>query len=413
MHGAQSHAEEAFVKNSTYTAIAKIISSNLSASILTFLSLLWLSRIYNANDYGLFTKYYYLLGIMYVVLDLGLPNALVISLSQQGKSFKIIDIINKYKFYFLVVFFFVSVLGLYFFTPIIALSFVICSVVGIILKFNSIKLQIVNDWGNSSKVVFYLPFLRSLGIFGVCFFALGFHERYDSDFIYIVMICASIIALFLSFNKTKGISYAENGVSKNLAGMAWKLYAANIFAIVCMRADVIFISHFFSDAAAGEYARVSMIFFAAPLLAGAINTVFIRGLSAKDLDVNSVKNITWKLFCIAGIGVVSLGIFGLIGKDIIIRYLSLKEIYIFIILTIAYAGTLIFGVWEAFINHRDQSFFLILKICQLIGFVITFLALYKYLGFIVGAVAFLMSRVGGWVLQWVYCHRRKNIFLNT
>ncbi|MCR1048762.1 oligosaccharide flippase family protein, partial [Escherichia coli] len=75
------------MKTSTYSAIAKIISSNISASILTFVSLLILSRVYSVNDYGLFTKYYYLLGIMYVLLDLGLPNALVSSLSEKGKSF--------------------------------------------------------------------------------------------------------------------------------------------------------------------------------------------------------------------------------------------------------------------------------------------------------------------------------------
>ena len=94
----------------------------------------------------------------------------------------------------------------------------------------------------------------------------------------------------------------------------------------------------------------------------------------------------------------------------IVKYVTNQEIYIFIILTIAYAGTLVFGVWEAFINHRDQSFFLILKIAQLLFFIITFILLYKYVGFIIGAIAFLMSRVGGWVLQWIYCKRRKQAF---
>lgn len=410
MRGVQFHAEEGYVNKNTYSAIVKIISSNLSASILTFLSLMWLSRVYNVEDYGVFTKYYYMLGIMYVLLDLGLPNALVISLSKQAKSFTISEVVNQYRINFSIVICIVIFLGFYFFSPLIAISFIACSIVGIILKFNSIKLQIVDDWGGSSRVVFYLPFVRSLGIFAVCIAVLFFHDRDDSDFIYLVMILSSVLAMFLSFNKTKGIEYSSAGISNKLTGMAWKLYAANIFAIICMRADVIFISHFFSDALAGEYARVSMIFFAAPLLAGAINTVFIRGLSASDLDVNSVKNITFKLFLITSIGVLLLSAIAYISKDIIFKYVSKEEVYIFIILTLAYAGTLVFGVWEAFINHRDQSFFLILKFSQLLFFLITFIMFYKQIGFIIGAIAFLMSRVGGWILQWIYCQRRKQAF---
>lgn len=110
------------MNKATYTAIAKIISSNLSASVLTFLSLMWLSRVYDVNDYGLFTKYYYMLGIMYVLLDLGLPNALVISLSKQGQSFTITDLVKRYQFNFAVVIFIVIVLGFYFFSPLIAIS---------------------------------------------------------------------------------------------------------------------------------------------------------------------------------------------------------------------------------------------------------------------------------------------------
>ncbi|EMZ5384770.1 O93 family O-antigen flippase, partial [Escherichia coli] len=245
---------------------------------------------------------------------------------------------------------------------------------------NSVKLQIVNDWGGSSRVIFYLPFLRSLGIFGVCFLIVFINEKLDANAIYLVMIVVSIVAMLLSFEKTKNISYAELDGAQDLTKMAWKLYIANIFAIVCMRADVIFISHFFNDAAAGEYARISMIFFAAPLLAGAINTVFIRGLSAQELDIDAVKNITHKLFLFTVIGLLLLLAVAYLSKAIIMEYCSANDIYIFVILTIAYAGTLVFGVWEAFINHRDQSFFLILKVSQLIFFIVTFLICYKTVG---------------------------------
>nr|WP_272577575.1 O93 family O-antigen flippase [Escherichia coli] len=410
MHGEPFFDEEDYVKTSTYSAIAKIISSNISASILTFVSLLILSRVYSVNDYGLFTKYYYWLGIMYVLLDLGLPNALVISLSEKGKSFSIIDVFRKYHKYFIVAIIIVFFVAFYSFSPVIALSFIVCSIVGITLKLNSVKLQIVNDWGGSSRVIFYLPFLRSLGIFGVCFLIVFINEKLDANAIYLVMIVVSIVAMLLSFEKTKNISYAELDGAQDLTKMAWKLYIANIFAIVCMRADVIFISHFFNDAAAGEYARISMIFFAAPLLAGAINTVFIRGLSAQELDIDAVKNITHKLFLFTVIGLLLLLAVAYLSKAIIMEYCSANDIYIFVILTIAYAGTLVFGVWEAFINHRDQSFFLILKVSQLIFFIVTFLICYKTVGFIIGAIAFLASRLGGWILQWIYCNRRKYLF---
>ncbi|HAV9977590.1 TPA: O93 family O-antigen flippase, partial [Escherichia coli] len=157
-------------------------------------------------------------------------------------------------------------------------------------------------------------------------------------------------------------------------------------------------------------ARISMIFFAAPLLAGAINTVFIRGLSAQELDIDAVKNITHKLFLFTVIGLLLLLAVAYLSKAIIMEYCSANDIYIFVILTIAYAGTLVFGVWEAFINHRDQSFFLILKVSQLIFFIVTFLICYKTVGFIIGAIAFLASRLGGWILQWIYCNRRKYLF---
>ncbi|HAW1296243.1 TPA: O93 family O-antigen flippase, partial [Escherichia coli] len=222
------------MKTSTYSAIAKIISSNISASILTFVSLLILSRVYSVNDYGLFTKYYYLLGIMYVLLDLGLPNALVISLSEKGKSFSIIDVFRKYHKYFIVAIIIVFFVAFYSFSPVIALSFIVCSIVGITLKLNSVKLQIVNDWGGSSRVIFYLPFLRSLGIFGVCFLIVFINEKLDANAIYLVMIVVSIVAMLLSFEKTKNISYAELDGAQDLTKMAWKLYIANIFAIVCM-----------------------------------------------------------------------------------------------------------------------------------------------------------------------------------
>ncbi|MDA5369537.1 O93 family O-antigen flippase, partial [Escherichia coli] len=345
-----------------------------------------------------------------VLLDLGLPNALVISLSEKGKSFSIIDVFRKYHKYFIVAIIIVFFVAFYSFSPVIALSFIVCSIVGITLKLNSVKLQIVNDWGGSSRVIFYLPFLRSLGIFGVCFLIVFINEKLDANAIYLVMIVVSIVAMLLSFEKTKNISYAELDGAQDLTKMAWKLYIANIFAIVCMRADVIFISHFFNDAAAGEYARISMIFFAAPLLAGAINTVFIRGLSAQELDIDAVKNITHKLFLFTVIGLLLLLAVAYLSKAIIMEYCSANDIYIFVILTIAYAGTLVFGVWEAFINHRDQSFFLILKVSQLIFFIVTFLICYKTVGFIIGAIAFLASRLGGWILQWIYCNRRKYLF---
>ncbi|EFO1188134.1 O93 family O-antigen flippase, partial [Escherichia coli] len=225
---------------------------------------------------------------------------------EKGKSFSIIDVFRKYHKYFIVAIIIVFFVAFYSFSPVIALSFIVCSIVGITLKLNSVKLQIVNDWGGSSRVIFYLPFLRSLGIFGVCFLIVFINEKLDANAIYLVMIVVSIVAMLLSFEKTKNISYAELDGAQDLTKMAWKLYIANIFAIVCMRADVIFISHFFNDAAAGEYARISMIFFAAPLLAGAINTVFIRGLSAQELDIDAVKNITHKLFLFTVIGLLLL-----------------------------------------------------------------------------------------------------------
>ncbi|MNH69671.1 hypothetical protein D3C73_217810 [compost metagenome] len=393
------------IRNIHLISIAKLMSSNIFSSAMTYISLLALGLFFDNESFGKFSSIYYILGISYFLLDLGLPNALVLRYSQFNSSFRIRDLIKKFFIFYLFIFLFLFLYLYFSFSILISISIIISALAGVLLKFNSTKLQVIGDWGGSASIIFYLPMVRSVTILIFCLL-IYFSVKVNKDFIYIFLAFASIISAGLSYFKTKKIDYTESNFDGMLT-LAWKLYLANLLAIICMRADVILISHFFDSETAGKYAKISIIFFAAPVVISAINTVFVRELSAKNIKREGISAVSSRLLKLVVIFVIPLAvIFAILyyGGVISIERVSFS---IIILLLLSHSGALVMGVWEAYILKSSQNYFLLIKAAQLAFFLLVFISTFRTIGVVSAAIAFLSSRMIGWVLVIIFINKKQ------
>ncbi|HGM5488609.1 TPA: oligosaccharide flippase family protein [Serratia fonticola] len=381
------------------------MSSNIFSSAMTYISLLILGLVFDNESFGEFSSIYYILGISYVLLDLGLPNALVLRYSQWNSSFRIKDLIKKFFVFYLITCALLFLYLKYSFSLLVSITIIVSALAGLLLKFNSTKLQIIGDWGGSASVIFYLPMVRSVAILTFCLLIYS-SESIDTDYIYVLLALASIISAGLSFFKTKEIDYIESKLDGVLT-LAWKLYLANLLAIICMRADVILIGHFFDSETAGKYAKISIIFFAAPVIISAINTVFVRELSAKKIvreDISAVSSRLLKLVSIFVIPLVSIFVVLYMRGIIPIERVSFS---IIMLLLFSYSGALVMGVWESYIIKLSQDYFLLIKAAQLTIFLLMFIFTYRIVGVISAAIAFLSSRMIGWFFVIIFINKKQ------
>lgn len=393
------------IRNTHLISIAKLMSSNIFSSAMTYISLLILGLVFDNESFGEFSSIYYILGISYVLLDLGLPNALVLRYSQWNSSFRIKDLIKKFFVFYLITCALLFLYLKYSFSLLVSITIIVSALAGLLLKFNSTKLQIIGDWGGSASVIFYLPMVRSVAILTFCLLIYS-SESIDTDYIYVLLALASIISAGLSFFKTKEIDYIESKLDGVLT-LAWKLYLANLLAIICMRADVILIGHFFDSETAGKYAKISIIFFAAPVIISAINTVFVRELSAKKIvreDISAVSSRLLKLVSIFVIPLVSIFVVLYMRGIIPIERVSFS---IIMLLLFSYSGALVMGVWESYIIKLSQDYFLLIKAAQLTIFLLMFIFTYRIVGVISAAIAFLSSRMIGWFFVIIFINKKQ------
>ncbi|MNG80552.1 hypothetical protein D3C79_391860 [compost metagenome] len=174
-----------------------------------------------------------------------------------------------------------------------------------------------------------------------------------------------------------------------------------------MRADVILISHFFDSETAGKYAKISIIFFAAPVVISAINTVFVRELSAKNIKREGISAVSSRLLKLVVIFVIPLAvIFAILyyGGVISIERVSFS---IIILLLLSHSGALVMGVWEAYILKSSQNYFLLIKAAQLAFFLLVFISTFRTIGVVSAAIAFLSSRMIGWVLVIIFINKKQ------
>ncbi|WP_447877283.1 lipopolysaccharide biosynthesis protein [Serratia fonticola] len=393
------------IRNTHLISIAKLMSSNIFSSATTYISLLILGFTFDNESFGEFSSVYYILGISYVLLDLGLPNALVLRYSQWNSSFRITDLFKKFFMFYLITCLILYLYLYYSFSILISLSIIVSALAGLLLKFNSTKLQVIGDWGGSASIIFYLPMVRSVAILTFCLF-IYFSAMVNKDYIYVFLAFASMFSAGLSYFRTKQIDYTESKLDGVLT-LAWKLYLANLLAIICMRADVILISHFFDSETAGKYAKISIIFFAAPVVISAINTVFVRELSAKKVKREDISALSTRLLKLVAIFVMPLvSIFAVLYFRGVIP-IERVSFSIIILLLLSYSGALVMGVWESYIIKLSQNYFLLIKAAQLSLFLLVFISTFRTVGVISAAIAFLSSRMIGWILVIIFINKKQ------
>ncbi|MEX9912224.1 hypothetical protein [Providencia huaxiensis] len=386
-----------------FVNIIKVLLGNASASIVTYISLLYLSLVLPSSIYGNFTQFYYALAIVLIIIDLGLSSSLVISLSNKLKIFSIINVINIYKFHYILLFTILYMTMNYLFGYTTSLLICSISMLSLINKFISIKLQVIEKWSESARVIFFMTFIRSIFLI---VFVYAFN-KYSSEHIKIGylelnILFAALISLFITHiytcQKFKEIE-KEKINKKDLNHTSIYLYFGSILAIICMRADVFLIDHFINSNSAGEYAKVSIIFFVFPMLISSINSVLLRYYSVDDNSSHNIlANHLKKITIICMLIYITVLIFIFIFKEYIHTFFKYEMIAVFMVLLLAYIGALISGTYESKIMARNQKYYMLIKLVQLITIMIIFLISYKHLGVLSAAIAFLMSRISGWLM---------------
>ena len=386
-----------------FRSIFEILTGNVFSAIATYVSLLYLSANMTVVDYGGFTKFYYATGILFVIFDLGLSSSLVIGFSKKDRLFSIVDVITSYKYQYLICCIITSVVGFSLFSGETTLVLIIVAFLGLINKLMSIKFQIIERWIDSTKIIFSLTLTRSVLLVVFTYVLSKVHNvtvnSSDLEFVFLFATVASIIInLLYSYKKTKNITV--NRLYKNeLKSTSKYIYIGSILAIVCMRADVFLIDYFINSESSGEYAKVSIIFFVFPMVISSINSVLLRHYSSYEYEDSDPLRDKLK-YIISSCLVIFTSVVFLIYNfhATLTKYLTQDMISVFVLLLLAYLGAIVSGSYESKIMANNQKYYMIIKLIQLLTLLLTFVASYNFLGLVAGALAFLLSRISGWVL---------------
>ncbi|ALM72127.1 oligosaccharide flippase family protein [Vibrio vulnificus] len=383
--------------------ILKVLTGNVFSSIATYLSLLYLSFNISMAYYGDFTKFYYAIGILFVIFDLGLSSSLIIKYSKINKTFSIKGVINRFKYQYILCFIITSSISLVFFSYQTTGIILAIAMFGIVNRFTSVKFQISQLWSDSAKVIFSLTLIRASSL--VIFVLLSryfFNESVSSNDLEFVVLVATFISIAINIihsNKKLRDVEVESVNKIDLKSTSQYIYIGSILAVICMRVDVFLIDYFINSESAGEYARVSIIFFMFPMLISSINSVLLRYYSSSDSNITEPLNGKLKYIISGCILFYSLFVFFVSQiHGLLITYVTHEMIVVFLVLSLAYLGSLISGTYESKIMANNQKYFMSIKFVQLISLFFVFSVTYNMYGIVSGSLAFLASRISGWLL---------------
>lgn len=388
--------------------IANIFAGNAFSSLLTYLSLLFASVHLPVIEYGHFTKFYYAIGITYFLFDMGLCSSLLIKIKSGDDLFSIKDffLVNKYKYCVCIAI--TVVVGISFFDVETTTILIVVSISALINKLVCVNLQLVKRWRDSAKSTFVYTLIRALFIFLSIIVYQYVNLKTDAKSLEYAILYASLIAVFInikqmsSLNEYRVIKLNEIVVDN----MARYIYFGSLLAVVCMRADVFLIDYFVGSEEAGLYSKVSILFFAFPMLISSINTVLIRhyAVDVKLEHIISKNKFKLLLLCVSMFYMLACYFF---YKILYIHYsiVTYELLIVLDILLFSYLGALFSSGFESSLLSKDQQYYAIIKLIQLCSLLIVFYMTYDVFGIVSGALAFCSSRISGWFMIYIYDRR--------
>lgn len=394
-----------------FSDISVISIGNLSGAFFTYGYIFLLSSVLSNYEFGLLATFLYVTSIGYILFDLGLSSAMIRSFS----AFKAIPCLKSllcyFKYHFLLITLIFTCFSFLNTNWIISFLLLLTVISGAAVKFNSSRLQLLELWISCAKVNISPHLLKLLAV-GLLTAIIYFYDvNISIGLVFALLALSSMIAAGYSWSQIdkKKVDLSLQGDS--LKDSMGYLFFASIFSVVCLRLDVLLINYFISVEAAGHYSRIAIVFFAAPIIIGSINAVILRKLSSNLISKNELKKISIFLL-IVGVFVILLGV-------VLISFIrEFQEFFfddklekIFYILSVAYLGSFVFGVWEARIIFLSPPVFMMIKLSQLLICLFLFLATYEHLNILSAAISFLVSRIFGWIVCIIFFKNPKTLLL--
>ncbi len=392
-------------------SILKVLSSNIVAAGLGFLINIILARLLAPEIYGEIAVILTLSSILYTSFDFGLAtNQIVIINESNGRDEKRVNEFFKRWLLFSTILSIVLISTIKYFDVLslnekIALVFIFISLM--LNRFLLSKYQARGNWKSYSIHNVLNNLLRLL-----CLSIIVFLYLYESDIlIYNSIIYGYIVSSILismisikalikeSQTKLETVTYNDSLISyKKILKRMLPLGLSGILIILTMRLDVLFIEYYLNSKDVGLYYAANSIAMIFPLITASILSVFIQQATKRDenfisdifkYQINKIKYIP---FIIAIVYFSSPYIIELLYGE---SYSEIKNL--FIVLTIAYVGGMIFTPVEGFFYAKKANTILMLRLIQLILILIGHSILIRFFGAIGVAYSVLVSRVFGWI----------------
>ena len=374
-------------------SILKVLSSNIVAAGLGFSINIILARLLAPEIYGEIALILTFSSILYTSFDFGLAtNQVVIINESNGRDEKIVN--GFFKRWIL----FSTILSIFLISTIkyfdvlclnekIALIFIFISLM--LNRFLLSKYQARGNWKSYSFHNVLNNVLRLLCLSIIVFLYLSEKDISIYNGVIYGYITSSILVSIISIkllikeSHTKVVSVIDNSsliTYKEIFKRMLPLGFSGILIVLTMRLDVIFIEYYLNSRDVGLYYAANSIAMVFPLITASILSVFIQQASTRDesfisdilkYQINKIKYIP---FIIAIVYFSSPYIIELLYGD---SYSEIKDL--FIVLTIAYVGGMVFTPVEGFFYAKKANTILILRLLQLILIIIGHNIFIKYL----------------------------------
>ena len=396
-------------KESNLTSIiTRVFSANFFSASAGIILIIILSRFLTVEEFGRFNFIVSTIMIAYTAYDFGFVNSSVIfinkNLNSKNESLQHINFIyHRYAFFI----FLLNLIGINLLKQFSQLSNYEIIMIGsssfvlFIIKYMQALLLAHGKWGIYNNISLINNFSKLIIIGSILFFT-SFSDTYVlSNISYIVYSIFLLVTVFLISKKyfTATTSRISNDRFREIISITWPIGLQNIILIILMRSDLLIINAFLDPKDLGIYSAANQLALIFPLLTTAISTVFLKvgsSLSKRNFLNEIIK--TQKILLFPSIIIILCTFF--FRTEIITLMFGMKYIessIIFLILLVINILSVFFSGIESYTFIHKQKIFLLIKLFQLIIFLVSSLLLIKSLGLYALLISIAFYKIFGWL----------------